>query len=76
MPRAGTAIVASLRHCLTPPESLDHFNGVRIREEQEINQEEAAERSGLQRKFYSGIEQDVRNVSLVYLENVAKGLNA
>jgi transcriptional regulator with XRE-family HTH domain len=55
---------------------LDHFNGVRIREEQEINQEEAAERSGLQRKFYSGIEQDVRNVSLVYLENVAKGLNA
>ena len=36
----------------------------RIREEQEINQEEAAERCGLHRTYYSGIERGVRNVSL------------
>ena len=46
----------------------------RIREEQEINQEEAAERCGLHRTYYSGIEQGVRNVSLVNIEKVAKGL--
>lgn len=46
----------------------------RIREEQEINQEEAAERCGLQRTYYSGIERGIRNVSLVNLEKVAKGL--
>jgi transcriptional regulator with XRE-family HTH domain len=46
----------------------------RIREEQEINQEEAAERCGLHRTYYSGIERGVRNVSLVNIEKVARGL--
>ena len=46
----------------------------RIREEQEINQEEAAERCSLHRTYYSGIERGVRNVSLVNIERVAKGL--
>ena len=46
----------------------------RIRETQEINQEEAAERCGLHRTYYSGIERGVRNVSLVNIEKVAKGL--
>lgn len=46
----------------------------RIREEQEINQEEAAERCGLHRTYYSGIERGVRNVSLVNIDRVAKGL--
>jgi transcriptional regulator with XRE-family HTH domain len=46
----------------------------RIREEQEINQEEAAERCGLHRTYYSGIERGIRNVSLVNIEKVAKGL--
>ena len=46
----------------------------RIREEQEINQEEAADRCGLHRTYYSRIERGVRNVSLVNIERVAKGL--
>ena len=46
----------------------------RIREAQGINQEEAAERCGLHRTYYSGIERGVRNVSLVNVERVAKGL--
>jgi XRE family transcriptional regulator, regulator of sulfur utilization len=46
----------------------------RIREEQEINQEEAAERCGLHRTYYSRIERGVRNVSLVNIGKVAKGL--
>ncbi len=46
----------------------------RIREEQGINQEEAAERCGLHRTYYSGIERGVRNVSLVNIERIAKGL--
>lgn len=46
----------------------------RIREEQEINQEEAAERCGLHRTYYSGVERGVRNVSLVNIERIAKGL--
>jgi transcriptional regulator with XRE-family HTH domain len=46
----------------------------RIREEQGIVQEEAAERCGLHRTYYSGIERGVRNVSLVNIERVAKGL--
>jgi transcriptional regulator with XRE-family HTH domain len=45
-----------------------------IREAQEINQEEAAERCGLHRTYYSGIERGVRNISLVNIEKVAKGL--
>ena len=46
----------------------------RIREEQGINQEEAAERCGLHRTYYSGIERGVRNVSLVNIERITKGL--
>jgi transcriptional regulator with XRE-family HTH domain len=46
----------------------------RIREEQGINQEEAAERCRLHRTYYSGIERGIRNVSLVNVEKVAKGL--
>ena len=46
----------------------------RIREAQGINQEEAAERCGLHRTYYSGIERGVRNVSLVNIERVARGL--
>jgi len=46
----------------------------RIREEQGINQEEAAHRCGLHRTYYSGIERGVRNVSLVNIEKVGKGL--
>lgn len=46
----------------------------RIREEQGINQEEAAERCGLHRTYYNGIERGVRNVSLVNIERIGKGL--
>ena len=46
----------------------------RIREEQEINQEEAAERCGLHRTYYSGVERGIRNVSLVNIDRIAKGL--
>ena len=46
----------------------------RIREEQGINQEEAAERCGMHRTYYSGIERGIRNVSLVNIEKVANGL--
>ena len=46
----------------------------RIREEQEISQEEAAERCGLHRTYYSGIERGVRNVSIVNIERIARGL--
>jgi transcriptional regulator with XRE-family HTH domain len=46
----------------------------RLREAQGINQEEAAERCGLHRTYYSGIERGVRNVSLVNIEKVSKGL--
>jgi transcriptional regulator with XRE-family HTH domain len=46
----------------------------RVRQEQEINQEEAAERCGLHRTYYSGIERGTRNVSLVNIEKIAKGL--
>ena len=48
----------------------------RIREEQGINQEEAAERCGMHRTYYSGIERGVRNVSLVNIEKIARGLKA
>jgi transcriptional regulator with XRE-family HTH domain len=46
----------------------------RIREEQGITQEEAADRCSLHRTYYSGIERGVRNVSLVNIEKIAKGL--
>jgi transcriptional regulator with XRE-family HTH domain len=46
----------------------------RIREEQGISQEEASHRCGLHRTYYSGIERGVRNVSLVNIEKISKGL--
>lgn len=46
----------------------------RVREEQKINQEEAAERCGLHRTYYSGVERGLRNVSLVNIERISKGL--
>jgi transcriptional regulator with XRE-family HTH domain len=46
----------------------------RVREEQKINQEEAAERCGVHRTYYSGVERGVRNVSLVNIEKIARGL--
>jgi transcriptional regulator with XRE-family HTH domain len=46
----------------------------RVREEQRITQEEAAERCGLHRTYYSGIERGIRNVSLVNIEKISKGL--
>jgi len=46
----------------------------RVREEQKIIQEEAAERCGLHRTYYSGIERGIRNVSLVNIERIARGL--
>ena len=46
----------------------------RVREEQRINQEEAAERCGLHRTYYSGVERGTRNVSLINVEKISKGL--
>jgi transcriptional regulator with XRE-family HTH domain len=46
----------------------------RIREEQELSQEEAAERCGLHRTYYSGIERGVRNVSLINIGKIGRGL--
>ncbi len=46
----------------------------RIRETQSISQEEAAHRCGLHRTYYSGVERGVRNVSVVNIEKIAKGL--
>jgi len=46
----------------------------RIREAQKINQEEAAERCGLHRTYYSGVERGIRNVSMVNIEKIARGL--
>jgi transcriptional regulator with XRE-family HTH domain len=46
----------------------------RLREEQHLNQEEAAERCGLHRTYYSGVERGIRNVSLRNIEKIAKGL--
>src|SRR5438309_5624080 len=46
----------------------------RVRERQGISQEEAAERCGLHRTYYSGIERGRRNVSLVNIERISKGL--
>jgi transcriptional regulator with XRE-family HTH domain len=46
----------------------------RIRAEQGINQEEAADRCGLHRTYYSGVERGIRNVSLVNIERISRGL--
>lgn len=45
-----------------------------IRADHAYRQEEAAERCGMHRTYYSGIERGVRNVSLVNIEKVGKGL--
>jgi transcriptional regulator with XRE-family HTH domain len=59
-----------------PPDIRIRFGRAirRVREEQQINQEEAAERCGLHRTYYSGVERGVRNVSLVNIERISKGL--
>jgi len=46
----------------------------RVREAQQITQEEAADRCGLHRTYYSGVERGIRNVSLVNIEKIARGL--
>ena len=46
---------------------------LRIREGQDISQEEAAERCGLHRTYYSG-ERGLRNVSLVIIERIGERL--
>jgi transcriptional regulator with XRE-family HTH domain len=46
----------------------------RAREEQKITQEEAADRCDLHRTYYSGVERGIRNVSLVNIEKIARGL--
>jgi transcriptional regulator with XRE-family HTH domain len=45
-----------------------------MREARAITQEEAAERCGLHRTYYSGVERGIRNVSLVNIEKIARGL--
>jgi transcriptional regulator with XRE-family HTH domain len=45
-----------------------------MREAQEINQEETAERCGLHPTYYSVIERGVRNVSPVKIERIAMSL--
>jgi transcriptional regulator with XRE-family HTH domain len=59
-----------------PPDIRIRFSRAirRLRETQKINQEEAAERCGLHRTYYSGVEREVRNLSLVNIEKIAKGL--
>ena len=42
--------------------------------EHALNQEEAAEHCGHHRTHYGGVERGVRNLSLVNIEKVAKGL--
>jgi transcriptional regulator with XRE-family HTH domain len=54
-----------------------HYNFMQVHSAlclQKINQEEAAERCGLHRTYYSGVERGIRNVSLVNIEKIAKGL--
>jgi transcriptional regulator with XRE-family HTH domain len=59
-----------------PPDIRIRFGRAirRLREQQGINQEEAAERCGLHRTYYSGVERGVRNLSLVNIEKIARGL--
>lgn len=46
----------------------------RLRKEQGLSQEELAYRAGIHRTFVSQIERAVKNVTLVSLDRVAKGL--
>jgi transcriptional regulator with XRE-family HTH domain len=59
-----------------PPDIRIRFGRAirRLREKQSISQEEAAERCGLHRTYYSGVERGVRNLSLVNIEKIANGL--
>lgn len=59
-----------------PPDIRTRFGRAirRIREEQGINQEEAAERCGLHRTYYSGVERGTRNLSLRNIEKISRGL--
>jgi len=59
-----------------PPDIRIRFGRAirRLREQQKINQEEAAERCKLHRTYYSGVERGGRNLSLVKIEKIAKGL--
>lgn len=59
-----------------PPDIRIRFGRAirRLRERQKISQEEAAERCNLHRTYYSGVERGVRNLSLVNIEKIAKGL--
>jgi transcriptional regulator with XRE-family HTH domain len=59
-----------------PPDIRIRFGRAirRVREQQKMSQEETAERCGLHRTYYSGIERCVRNLSLVNIEKIAKGL--
>jgi transcriptional regulator with XRE-family HTH domain len=59
-----------------PPDIRIRFGRAirRVRERQRISQEEAAERCRLHRTYYSGIERGVRNLSLVNIDKIAKGL--
>ena len=50
-------------------QAVRHF-----REEQGISQEELADRCGLHRTYISDIERGVRNVSLINIEAISKGL--
>jgi transcriptional regulator with XRE-family HTH domain len=59
-----------------PPDIRIRFGRAirRLRETQRINQEEAAERCGLHRTYSSGVERGVKNLSLVNIEKIARGL--
>ena len=46
-----------------------------FREKAEISQEELADRCGLHRTYISDIERGNRNVSLINIEAISKGLN-
>jgi transcriptional regulator with XRE-family HTH domain len=59
-----------------PPDIRIRFGRAirRVREKQGISQEEAAERCELHRTYYSGVERGTRNLSLVNIEKIARGL--
>ncbi len=60
-----TAIVVAHRSDAMPLDIRIRFGRAirRVREELKINQEEAAERCGLHRTYYSGVERGVRGTS-------------
>lgn len=50
------------------------LNIKRLREAQQISQEELADRAGVHRTYISGVERGVRNPTIVALEKIAVGL--